>query len=211
MAEGTTTILLTTPLITPHLASTISLDASDKQRLAQSPHLAQRDDWLSSRFLKSQLPHLPDHTLSLSHKQGHAVLICTASSLIGIDLEILKHRDYEGLAQFAFSRHEQQWLARQPQKKAAFYLVWTLKEALIKAKKGHLADLPLLEVVHKDEILIPKIHGVTMSAFSFSPVTGWLISGVLPQHILERQCISIKGYGLWEAVSPTLSYFKGAV
>ena len=50
-----------------------SLNAADSQRLAATPQLAQRQDWQVSRALKQQTD-LP--TVSLSHSQGFAALLC---------------------------------------------------------------------------------------------------------------------------------------
>ena len=68
-----------------------SLNAADSQRLAATPQLAQRQDWQVSRALKQQTD-LP--TVSLSHSQGFAALLCAPQPLTaGVDIEFIRPRD----------------------------------------------------------------------------------------------------------------------
>ena len=63
-----------------------SLNAADSQRLAATPQLAQRQDWQVSRALKQQTD-LP--TVSLSHSQGFAALLCAPQPLTaGVDIDL---------------------------------------------------------------------------------------------------------------------------
>lgn len=77
------------------------LDAADRARLQHQPRLAQRADWQSSRALKQHLPQ-PRPPYSLSHKKGHAVLLCGAP-VLGVDMETLQERDFTAL--LPYRRH----------------------------------------------------------------------------------------------------------
>ncbi|KFN46320.1 4'-phosphopantetheinyl transferase family protein [Arenimonas composti] len=69
--------------------------------------------------------------LSLSHS-GECLACAYAADPIGIDLEFPKsRRDLDGVARFTFSPPEREWLSglAGDEREAAFYRLWTLKEA----------------------------------------------------------------------------------
>jgi 4'-phosphopantetheinyl transferase len=73
------------------------------------------------------------HHFNLSHS-GPCVAVAVADGEVGVDIE--RHRVVPAAASLVervFHRNEQQWLARQPDAVAAFFRLWTLKEALLKA------------------------------------------------------------------------------
>ncbi|MBP0624094.1 4'-phosphopantetheinyl transferase family protein [Cupriavidus consociatus] len=73
------------------------------------------------------------YRFNLSHC-GAAVAVAIASGEVGVDIEC--HRPVAmaaTLAERVFHRGERQWLARQASFDAAFFRLWTLKEALLKA------------------------------------------------------------------------------
>lgn len=116
------------------------LDTADRLRCEQNPALAARADWRASRFLKQRYPaadpasaHAAD-SRSLSHSHGHAALAMRRPcGPVGVDLEKIRPRDFVALLpQFATDDEVQWWLA-QPQPAEAFYRLWTIKEALLKA------------------------------------------------------------------------------
>lgn len=136
------------------------LDKLDKLRLQQNPQLSQRPDWCNSRFLKQQLSKNYIY-MSLAHKKGQAALIASSSNIkLGIDLEYAKNRDFIALSQFYCTKCEQHWLAQQNNLCNAFYLLWTLKEALIKAHHGQLADMLQWSLIQ------PGQQGIRIPAFS---------------------------------------------
>ena len=110
------------------------LDAADALRCQQHPALAQRADWRSSRFLKQQQAKLPAQMAlqSLSHSGGHAALLC-GTGVAGVDLEYMRQRDFAALLAHCARDEEIQWWQQQADGCMAFYRLWTLKEALIKA------------------------------------------------------------------------------
>ena len=118
-----------------------ALDEGDRQRLNKHPALAQRADWQVSRFLKQQAAA---PVLSLSHSRG-AALLAAGSDLgaVGVDIEYLKPRDFAALAQWCCSPQERQWLSAFGWQAEAYYRLWCLKEAMIKAAGlSFPADLP---------------------------------------------------------------------
>lgn len=93
-------------------------------------------EWRASRALMQRLPAHPLST-SLSHKLGHVVLACApAGWQVGVDLEQLRPRDTLRLADWMASPLEIAALADMPPDAALrhFYRLWTVKEAMIKAR-----------------------------------------------------------------------------
>ena len=85
-----------------------SLNAADSQRLATTPQLAQRQDWQVSRALKQQTDLA---TVSLSHSQGFAALLCAPQSLTaGVDIEFIRPRDFKALSALVCTQEEQNYL-----------------------------------------------------------------------------------------------------
>ncbi|SSW69231.1 4'-phosphopantetheinyl transferase family protein [Achromobacter agilis] len=96
------------------------------------------DDWQVSRALLRdiRMELAPGGVTSLSHSGGHAVCASgPAASALGADLERIRLRDVLRLAEWVCSPAEQEVLARLegPGRLEHFYLLWTLKEAFIKA------------------------------------------------------------------------------
>lgn len=95
-------------------------------------------DWCVSRALLQgvRAASPAPHTLSLSHSGGHALCVqAPAGWAVGADLERMRPRDVDALAGWICSQAEQAWLrqADAPLRQERFYLLWTLKEAFIKA------------------------------------------------------------------------------
>lgn len=98
---------------------------------------AQRDWRVSRALLQAARAARPGpHALSLSHSGGHALCAqAPAGWAVGTDLERMRPRDTDALAAWVCSEAEQAWLrqADAAARQARFYLLWTLKEAFIKA------------------------------------------------------------------------------
>ena len=110
------------------------LDAADRARLRTTPHLSERPQWRTSRALLAHLRNAyPGYIPCLSHKHDHA-LVALGRHKPGADLESLRTRNYFALAAHSFTAQEQDWLRAHPEPQSAFYQLWTLKEALIKAE-----------------------------------------------------------------------------
>ncbi|WP_183005434.1 4'-phosphopantetheinyl transferase superfamily protein [Achromobacter sp. UMC71] len=117
-----------------------ALSPEDARRASEIRSAKARVDWRVSRALLQHLraasPAPTPHALSLSHSGGHA--LCAQAPVdwaIGADLERMRPRDLDALAAWVCSGAEQAWLrqADAPLRQVRFYLLWTLKEAFIKA------------------------------------------------------------------------------
>ena len=70
--------------------------------------------------------------ISISHTEGLVACVVSTQSPIGIDVEHWRPRDYAALASYVYGPREQADVAREGA--AAFYRIWTLKEAMVKAE-----------------------------------------------------------------------------
>lgn len=104
----------------------------------------QHQNWRVSRALKA---HAPSEYGVLSHCRQHAAwaIPVSGSLKIGVDLEYIQPRHF-ATWQTILSPDEQSWLAQQ-QSLNAYFALWTLKEALIKANHGQWADLAQTGIV----------------------------------------------------------------
>lgn len=115
------------------------LSAADRRRAVALRSARARDDWRVSRALLQQVrADAPAaHTLSLSHSGGHALCgQAPADWAVGVDLERVRPRDIAALAAWVCSEPERDWLLRaggQAAQLERFYVLWTLKEAFVKA------------------------------------------------------------------------------
>lgn len=109
------------------------LNEVDRLRWQHHPALSDRVDWRVSRYLKAQCSLRYHH--SLSHKKGYSVLMSALLPQIrlGVDLEQCCHRDFAALLPLFTRTEERRWWQQQADGHLAFYQLWTLKEALIKA------------------------------------------------------------------------------
>jgi 4'-phosphopantetheinyl transferase len=102
----------------------------------------------------------PHPGFSLSHSGPWVACAISPSALLGLDIEIMDAaRDLAGIAETAFQPVEAVWLDNLPdaERIAAFYRLWTLKEALFKltSNRGHAQD----DVSLVDGIGAPVSHG----------------------------------------------------
>ena len=108
-----------------------ALSRHDRQRIAQSPRLSERIDWKVSRALKQKAKH---PIVSLSHSYGIAAVLCTPNNLsAGVDVEKIRPRDFQALAEWVCTEREQEYLASVDWDGEEFYRLWCIKEALLKA------------------------------------------------------------------------------
>lgn len=121
-----------------------SLSAAD-QRRADAPRSARAElDWRVSRVLAARLRLRAgvgrDAPVALSHSRGHALAgLAPADWRLAVDLERCRARDVAALAQWVCDAGERAMLASASEaaRLEAFYVLWTVKEALLKA-----LDLP---------------------------------------------------------------------
>lgn len=115
------------------------LSPEDARRAAALRSARARDDWRVSRALLQRVRADQMNgacALSLSHSGGHALCArAPAGWEVGVDLERLRPRDTAALAAWVCDGAERVWLARAGAQRRLerFYLLWTLKEAFVKA------------------------------------------------------------------------------
>lgn len=114
------------------------LSLADSKRAGQWRGPKAEREWRVSRALLQTLRPLASSTgvTSLSHSAGHALcILAPAGWEVGVDLEPLRPRKVLALAQWACDEEEKtvlSGLAGDAQQEA-FYLLWTIKEAFVKA------------------------------------------------------------------------------
>lgn len=125
---------------TAHRYDPSQLSAEDARREHAARSAKAGAEWRVSRALLQDVRAelAPGGVTSLSHSGGHAV--CAAASVarpLGVDLERIRPRDVARLAQWVCSPAEREVLAGldSAAQLQHFYLLWTLKEAFIKAMK----------------------------------------------------------------------------
>jgi len=115
------------------------LSFRDKKRLYKFPNLAQNPDFIHSRaiIIKNRLTR---KKYCISHKDGVAVIL-RAKGKFGIDIEALRIRKFERLAELCFNQTEREILSNSDNKMLCFYQIYTLKEAIIKASNDTLWNM----------------------------------------------------------------------
>ena len=125
----------------PDLAAeydSLRLSQADREREADRLRGRTAGEWRVSRALKGRL-ETPYRAASLSHSHGHALWAATSRhEHIGVDLERVRPIDELAVAALIATDVELRWLKMRhgPERAQAFYRLWTLKEALIKAGGG---------------------------------------------------------------------------
>ncbi|CZE47462.1 4'-phosphopantetheinyl transferase family protein [Campylobacter geochelonis] len=108
------------------------LSKKDKRKLKCSPNLKTNSSFITSRFLKNKAKKAK---FSLSHKEKFAVVAFGKVRKLGVDMEILHKRDIDGVMDFCFNEFECELVKKADEKLQIFYQIYTLKEAVLKAKK----------------------------------------------------------------------------
>jgi phosphopantetheinyl transferase (holo-ACP synthase) len=120
------------------------LDVADRLAWTWLKSTRRRRDWAVSRALLAAVAADAEHEVSLSHSHGYAALALAEKPVaVGVDVEWLAERDFRSLAEIAFTTDEARFLAElegDDERRAAFYDLWTLKEAFAKALRLHLIE-----------------------------------------------------------------------
>lgn len=134
-------------LATPDAAAALdptSLDAGERAQWACLRTERRRRDWAASRSLLRAASADSSRARSLSHSHAYAALaLAPPLTSVGVDVEWLAPREFVGMAEIGYSRAEAALIASitEPgQQRAAFYELWTLKEACAKALGLSLVD-----------------------------------------------------------------------
>ncbi len=87
--------------------------------------------FLCDRFGKPYLADYPDLHFSITHTDG-CVAFAGGAARVGVDAEKLRPLDAVRLATRYFDPRETEWICRSADREAAFFSVWTKKEAYLK-------------------------------------------------------------------------------
>lgn len=124
-----------------------TLSQNDKTRLLLHPNLAKNPSFILSRTLKSYVTKLGFNTtkyfFSQSHKEDIAI-IAFARFPIGVDIEVVRRRDFSAHLDFCFNDFERELVSVAANPLLAFYRIWTLKESLIKLENLTFGDLSIV-------------------------------------------------------------------
>ena len=114
------------------------LSRKDRKKLKKYPNLANSNSFKLSRYLKFKAKKRGK--ICLSHKENIAVLAISKEK-VGVDVEELKQRNFDGAIKFCFNKKESEIYAKAKDKMQKFYEIYTAKEAVIKAKNLAFSDL----------------------------------------------------------------------
>ena len=115
---------------------------------------------------------------NVSHSHELALIAVTRSGELGVDIERVRPlRDMRGLAQRFFAASEYQGLERlgPEAREAAFFRLWTRKEALLKAT-GKGLSFPLRDVV----VSLEPGEAACVLRFGTEPAAGWSLFHLEP-------------------------------
>ena len=118
------------------------LDKKERRKLKKYPNLANSNSFKLSRYLKFKAKKRGK--ICLSHKENIAVLAISKEK-VGVDVEELKERNFDGVIKFCFNKKESEIYANAnanaKDKIQKFYEIYTAKEAVIKAKNLAFSDI----------------------------------------------------------------------
>ena len=110
------------------------LSRRDKKLARARAHLR---EFRVSRALKARFKKRGRFCISHKSADGKTIIaVGFARQKFGLDLEILKPRDFAAASEFCFNAFERELLAAadESEKTLVFYKIYTIKEALIKAR-----------------------------------------------------------------------------
>ena len=110
------------------------LSRCDKKLARARAHLR---EFRVSRALKARFKKRGEFCISHKSADGKTIVaVALARQKFGLDLEILKPRDFAAASEFCFNAFERELLAAadESEKALVFYKIYTIKEALIKAR-----------------------------------------------------------------------------
>ena len=110
------------------------LSRCDKKLARARAHLR---EFRVSRALKARFKKRGEFCISHKSADGKTIVaVGFARQKFGLDLEILKPRDFAAASEFCFNAFERELLAAadESEKALVFYKIYTIKEALIKAR-----------------------------------------------------------------------------
>ena len=159
----------------------------------QAPRGARRGAWLAGRALLAHavtpLPPLrygalgkpafpPDIALwfNLSHSGDAIALLLSDEGEVGCDIEVVRPRSgWPAIAAGVFSPGEQQELAAEPARRqlAAFWRIWTRKEAILKQRGGGVWQAADVDSTHQSGLFVSQrqIEQLSLAVCTPTPFT----------------------------------------
>ena len=108
------------------------LSRRDKKLACARAHLR---EFRVSRALKARFKKRGKFCISHKSEDDKTIVaVGFARQKFGLDLEILKPRNFAAASEFCFNDFERELLAAADEKALVFYKIYTIKEALIKAR-----------------------------------------------------------------------------
>ncbi|TDO68096.1 4'-phosphopantetheinyl transferase superfamily protein [Kribbella sp. VKM Ac-2571] len=106
---------------------------------------------------------MPGLAVSVSYSQGLVAVAAAYGGLVGVDLEEVRARDFEGLAGRWFGVRELEWMSRQEDELVAFLQLWTGKEAVGKALGVGLGEAGLRREMPLDGGAVESVPGLVVT------------------------------------------------
>lgn len=102
-------------------------------------------------------------SISISHSGDWCACVISQASVIGVDIEVIKHRDWESYCEYAFHPDEAEWILAVSgrERDTRGLICWCRKEAVVKALGLSLSD-SLLEIGFSSEgglVKLPEAFG----------------------------------------------------
>jgi 4'-phosphopantetheinyl transferase len=147
----------------------------------------------TNAFGKPRLAEGSSVHFNLSHSGERAVLAISDGE-VGVDLEYMRPLEHLDLATRYFHPHEVAAITDagdEEEQRRAFFVVWTLKEAVVKAL-GHGLSIPL----ESFEVSMASLPPVLVQAPEGSPTTWWLHSKTLDGYCFALAVPGVADVGL---------------
>lgn len=135
-------------------------------------------------------PEISDLRFNLSHSSGMVVCGLALGREVGVDVENPDRKTDPDISGRFFAPSEAGLVARcpEPEKKACFYDIWTLKEAFIKAR-GKGLSIPLDSFSVNPDRPRPEIHFHDPGAAGGTRSDGWHFFRWRPQGATVAACV----------------------
>ena len=181
--------------------STLNADPLASALAEQAPQGARRLTWLAGRTLlaralsPSPVPEIVfgeqgkpafvdahPYWFNLSHSGDDIALLLSDEGEVGCDIEVIRPRDnWQALANAVFSVAEHAELEREaPEAKlAAFWRIWTRKEAIVKQRGGSVWQIVSVDSTFRSALSVSHIQHGELSLAVCTPTPFPLHNGAL--------------------------------
>ncbi|QJW88008.1 4'-phosphopantetheinyl transferase superfamily protein [Spirosoma taeanense] len=118
----------------------------------------------SGAYTKPRLGNSSDVRFNVSHSGNWAVIAIARDSEVGVDVEQIKPElAFQDIVPETFSTAERHWIETTSNARERFFVLWTRKEALLKAMGIGIHEaiplLPVLDGSHRTESALSGLHG----------------------------------------------------